>query len=127
MRFTLGRMEKLKSKKAIETLFEKGSRIKSYPLQLLFLKNDEDREFLVKVGFSVPKRNIKLAVQRNEIKRVMREAYRKQKNRFSDNINSPYDFMFIYTSKEKTDYLILEKSVEKVCQKFLLKITEDET
>jgi len=127
MRFTLGKQEKLKSKKAIEILFEKGSRIKSYPLQLMYIKNIEEREILIKVGFSVPKRTIKKAVKRNEIKRVMREAYRIQKSKFTENLKMPYDLMFIYSAKEKADHKTLEKNIEKLCQIFLTKIAEDET
>ena len=66
MRYTLEKEEKLKSKKLIEQLFAEGERIKLFPFQLVFLKVVHKAEYPIKVGFSVPKRNIKLAV--NQIK-----------------------------------------------------------
>ena len=126
MRFTLGREEKLKSKKAIELLFAEGSRVKVYPLQLVFLKNEHYSESPIKVGFSVPKRSIKLAVNRNRIKRMMREVYRKNKQLYSENINEKYIFMFIYMAKDELKLDDLEQSIKKISDKFLIKITEDE-
>ena len=126
MRYTLGKEEKLKSRKLIEQLFVEGERVKSYPLQLKYLPINHLGEFPVKVGFSVPKRNVKLAVNRNRIKRLMREVYRKNKYLFSENLKEPYIFMFIYMAKEEPKYEELEQSLKKVCDKFLTKIKEDE-
>ena len=60
MRLTLSKEEKLKSRKLIEKLFIEGDSLKEYPLRLKYLKiRDENNS--VKVAFSVPKRNFKLA------------------------------------------------------------------
>lgn len=126
MRFTLGIDDKLKSKKIIEQLFAEGSRVKSFPLQLIYLKKEHCSKSPIKVGFTVPKRSVKLAVNRNRIKRMMREVYRINKQLFSENLNEQYIFMLIYMAKEETKYEELELSIKKVCDKFLLKITEDE-
>ena len=126
MRFTLGKEEKLKSKIAIEQLFAEGNRIKKFPLQLIYLKNTHTSEFPIKVGFTVPKRSIRLAVNRNRIKRIMREVYRKNKYLFSEKLNEPYVFMFIYMSNEELKYEDLERSLLKICDKFSFKISEDE-
>jgi len=125
MKFTLGKDEKLKSRKLIEHLFAEGKRVKSFPLQLIYLQISHDSEFPVKVGFSVPKKVVKLAVDRNRIKRMMREAYRLNKYFISENIKEPYIFMFIYTSKEEPEYADLEEIFKKVFVKFLSKIEED--
>lgn len=126
MRYTLGKDEKLKSKIFIGQLFAGGKRVKKYPLQLIYLPINHDAEFPIKVGFSVPKRNVKLAVNRNRIKRLMREVYRKNKHSFAENINKKYVFMFIYMSKEVPNYTDLELVIEELCNRFLTKITEDE-
>ena len=126
MRFTLGKDEKLKSKQAIEQLFVEGSRVKSFPLQLIYLKTAHHSLFPIKVGFSVPKRAIKLAVNRNRIKRIMREVYRKNKSLFSENLKEQYVFMFIYMANEEIKQSDLELSIKKVCDKFLIKITKNE-
>jgi ribonuclease P protein component len=126
MRFTLGIEEKLKSKQLIKELFEKGNRVKSFPFQLIYLKKEHSSVFPIKVGFTVPKRSVKLAVNRNRIKRMMREVYRKNKHAFAENLKEQYIFMFIYMTKDELEYEELEKSILKVCHKFSTKITEDE-
>ncbi|MDP3358526.1 MAG: ribonuclease P protein component [Lutibacter sp.] len=125
MKYTLGKDEKLKSRKLIEHLFGEGKRVKSFPLQLIYLQINHDSEFPVKVGFSVPKKVVKLAVDRIRIKRMMREAYRLNKYLISENIKEPYIFMFIYTAKEEPKYGDLEEIFKKVFVKFLSKIEED--
>ena len=125
MKFTIEKEEKLKSKKLIEKLFEEGNRIKSFPLQLIYLPIDHAGRFPIKVGFSVPKRVIKLAVARNKIKRLMREVYRKNKYLFSENIKQQYIFMLLYASNEEIKYVDLEIALKKVCTKFLNKIQNE--
>lgn len=126
MQYTLGKEEKLKSKKLIEQLFAEGNYVKSFPLRLIYLPINHGAEFPLKVGFSVPKRNVKLAVNRNRIKRLMREVYRKNKYSFAENLNEPYIFMFIYMAKEEINYVDLELSLKKIALKFQTKINEDE-
>ena len=126
MRHTLGKEDKLKSKKAIELLFAEGNRVKSHPFQLIFLQKEHTSTFPIKIGFSVPKRLIKLAVNRNRVKRLMREVYRKNKEQFSKNIEEQYICMLIYTSKKEIKYDNLELSIRKVCNNFLTKIAQDE-
>jgi ribonuclease P protein component len=126
MSYTLGKEEKLKSKKLIEQLFAEGNHVKSFPLRLIYLPKHHGAEFPIKAGFSVPKRNVKLAVNRNRIKRLMREVYRKNKPFFTENLNEPYIFMFIFMAKEEINNVDLELSLKKVAVKFHKKIKEDE-
>jgi ribonuclease P protein component len=127
MRYTLGKKEKLKSSKLIEQLFKEGKRINSNGIQLIYLKAEHGGDFPVKVGFSVPKRQTKLAVDRNRLKRKMREAYRKNKYGFVDTISKQFIFMFIYTSKEEISYHIIEEIFLKIQSKFVAKNKENET
>ncbi len=122
MKYTLGKEEKLKSKKLIEQLFLEGTRVKLYPIQLIYLEKNHKAEFPIQVGFSVPKRNIKLAVNRNRIKRVLREIYRCNKFGFSEKIGKKYIFMFIYMAKEEINHANLEVSFLKLLEKFSTKI-----
>lgn len=126
MRYTLGKEEKLKSKILIEQLFKKGTRVKSFPLQLIYLPVILDSKFPIKVGFSVPKRNIKLAVDRNRIKRLMREVYRKNKYDFSENVSKQYAMMFIYMNKNEMKYEDIELSMKKLQTKLMNTIKNDE-
>ena len=126
MRYTLGKEEKLKSKKQIEHLFLNGNRVKNFPFHLIYLEENHFTEFPVQVAFSVPKRNIKLAVNRNRIKRLMREIYRLNKHKIAENISEKYKFMFIYVGKEEMNYANMEVSYLKLLEKFLTKIKANE-
>ena len=126
MSYTLEKEEKLKSKKLIEQLFAEGNHVKSFPLRLIYLPIHHGAEFPIKAGFSVPKRNIKLAVNRNRIKRLIREVYRKNKHAFANNLNEQYIFMFIYMAKEEINYVDLELALKKLISKFDSKIKENE-
>jgi ribonuclease P protein component len=126
MRYTLGKDEKLKSKIFIEQLFAEGKRVKSFPLQLIYLPVKLDSKFPIKVGFSVPKRNIKLAVHRNRIKRLMREVYRKNKYDFSENITKQYTMMFIYMERKEIKQADIELSMKKLHAKLMNTIKDDE-
>ena len=79
--FTLGKNERLKSRKLIEQLFSKGQRMALFPYRVFYLfeKNEtQDTKNKLQCGVGVSK-NFKKAVDRNRIKRVTREAYRLQK------------------------------------------------
>ncbi|MDT0642707.1 ribonuclease P protein component [Zunongwangia sp. F363] len=118
MEETFGKKEKLKSKKLIEQLFQEGKSVKNFPLRLIYIKLPEGRKVQFQTGVSVPKRIIKTAVQRNRIKRLMREVYRKNKYLVSSTISSPYAFMFIYTSPKELRYDELFVKMEKLLEKF---------
>jgi len=126
MKYTLGKGEKLKSKILIEQLFAGGKHVKSFPLRLIYLQKNHESEFPIQVGFSVPKRNVKLAVNRIRIKRLMREAYRKNKHLITESVNRQYLFMFIYMAKEEINYTDLAITIEKIFTKFSNKIKDHE-
>ncbi len=126
MQYTLGKKEKLKSKKLIEQLFAEGKHVKAFPFRLIYLPINHGGESLIKAGVTVPKRNVKLAVNRNRIKRLMREVYRKNKHSFTENLSEPYIFMFIYMAKEAPNYIDLESSLKKLAVRFHTKIKEDD-
>ena len=69
MKHTLGKEERLKSKKLIERLYKEGNSVKAFPLRMIFLQTEHTSKFPSQVGVSVTKRNFKRAVDRNRIKR----------------------------------------------------------
>ena len=104
MKHTLGKLERLKSNKLIEKLYENGSSLKYFPLRMAYIQTKHTSDFPVQVGVSVAKRNFKSAVDRNRIKRLLRESYRLQKEIVYNHIEVPYVFMISYIGREEIKY-----------------------
>ena len=78
----------------------------NFPVKAIYLLVEE-QDFALKAGFAVSSKNFKKAVERNRVKRLMRESYRVQKNYLSEQLISTGQQLvvfFIYTSKELPDY-----------------------
>lgn len=118
MKFTFPKEEKLKSRKQIELLFVEGNSLKEFPLRIRFLKLS-DTKTQIKAGFSVPKRNFKLAVKRIQIKRLLREVYRKNKHILFEELKGEYIVMFLYTDKIEWDYVEMEKKMISLINKLV--------
>lgn len=122
MKNTLGKQERLKSKKLIEKLYAEGESVKTFPLRMVFVQTAHTSEFPCQVGVSVAKRNYKLAVDRNRLKRLMRETYRLQKEIVYNNIEEPYVFMISYIGREEMKYEDLYLKMEKLLTLFVEKV-----
>lgn len=132
MDFCFHRTERLKSEKVISQLFKKGQSFSCYPLRLVYieilpLSKSADLSAFSPIQFSltVPKKNFKHAVDRNVLRRRLREAYRLQKHEFylflKDNptfSEKQFAFMVIYTAKEPLPYADIQKGIRKMISKF---------
>jgi len=114
------REEKLKSRKLIEQLFAEGMYLNSFPLQMVYLPVENTDAPNFQAGFSVSKRRFKKAVDRNGIKRRMREAYRLNKNMMIGS-NKKYVFMFIYTTHIKFTFQEINEAMIKLLNLFIKK------
>ncbi|WP_160130149.1 ribonuclease P protein component [Kordia antarctica] len=121
MKLGFPKEEKLKSKKCIEQLFSEGNSVSKFPLRLVFTATNLPTDVPIQAGFSVTKRNFKKAVTRNRIKRLMREAYRLNKNDVFNKISTTYAFMFLYIGKQEPTFEEIEKSMIRLLQKFVEK------
>lgn len=119
MRFTLGKFERLKSRKLIAALFEEGTSVKKYPLKINFLQIEHTSNYPVQAAFSVPKRRFKSAVDRNRIKRLLRETYRKEKFIVYDSLSKPYVIMITYIGKTEESYVNVEATMKKALTLFV--------
>jgi ribonuclease P protein component len=119
-KFIFQKAERLSRKKSIQELFDKGSSFYLYPFKVLHAPNPDLSIKVHQILISVSTRNFKKAVDRNLIKRRVREAYRLQKEIIQ---NKPQKgvFAFIYTAKTTMPFedikhklfLVLEK-IEKL-------------
>lgn len=119
MRNAYSKIEKLKSKALIDKLFEEGKSVKAFPLRLVYLGTEFDEPVKVKCGVSVSKRNFKTAVDRNRVKRLIREAYRLNKNSYFNNITTQYALMILYIGNDKPTFEQTDKAMKKLLEKFV--------
>ena len=116
---TLGKQERLCSRKLIDSLFKGGgSRAMSgFPLRMVYAMTERhEGEPAAQMLVSVPKRCFKRAVKRNRIKRLVREAYRLNKHILADALERHEPQMsatmaFIYTDSHLHDYATVEQRV----------------
>lgn len=111
--------EKLKSKILIDKLFAEGKSVNKFPLKLIYTPILNEEILTHKTGVSVPKRNFKKAVDRNYFKRLMREAFRKNKYLVDNNLPKKFAFMFIYTGQKRFGYEQIETTVKEIMEKLI--------
>src|SRR4051812_34653774 len=102
-RQTFRKSERLCSRKILETLAAKGRNISVAPFRLIWIRAALTQNVPAQIAFAVPKRNIKSAVGRNRIKRLMRESYRKNKSTLYSLISdsdTTVALLLIFTGKE---------------------------
>lgn len=116
--FTLKKGERLHSKKLIDLLFQKKDQIKfvGHPIILIAKKieGDTSLKFPAQILFSVSKKKIKRAVDRNLIKRRLREGYRKNKNNLYsllESKNQQFIISIIYIGAEPESTKHLEEKI----------------
>lgn len=133
--FTLGKDERLKSRKQIEKLFAEGKSFVVSPFRVYFIVNsdpDNYRESIenssLQFGVGVSTKNFKRAVDRNRIKRLTREAWRLQKKEMKEKAKATQkqlNVFFIYTGKELPDFATVNDKVAIALKKLAGKIDEN--
>lgn len=127
-RYTFKKEEKLKSRKTIEGLFKDGKSFSNFPFRVLW-KLASTSVAPLQTGFAVSSKNFKRAVDRNRIKRLVREAYRLQKNDLQEYLKQEQKQLavfIIYVGNELPEYdLIFEKTTQVLNR--LIKISNENT
>ena len=105
--FTYKKTDKLKSRKQTQHLFSTGQAINVFPIRLIYtvepISTTADNLSLTSVlqaGVGAPSRTFRKAVQRNRVKRLLREAYRLEKPNFISQAalnNKRVNLFFLYT------------------------------
>ncbi|MFT6881516.1 MAG: ribonuclease P protein component [Marinoscillum sp.] len=116
--FTFPKKEKLTGKKTIEELFKNGSSFYLHPIKVKYIKESDPTIDYHRILFSVPKRSFKRAVDRNLLKRRMREAYRLHKALIlNGNLPAFYQIAFIYLDKSALEYAVIEEKLTAALQR----------
>ncbi|WP_165025210.1 MULTISPECIES: ribonuclease P protein component [unclassified Dysgonomonas] len=115
---TFPKNEKLCSQKSIDRLFAQGESFIAYPLRVVYFVEDElnEEKQVPTVLASVSKKKFKRAVKRNRVKRLIREAYRLNKQPIHDllKVNGKrLEIAFLYLKDELPTYGEIEKSMLK--------------
>lgn len=92
--------------------------MKSFPVRAVYLPIDENVP-LHQIAFSVPKKRFKNAVDRNRIKRQLREAYRLNRDEVLTELQQVIGIVFIYLSNHHSDFSVIEKSMVKCMQEIV--------
>jgi ribonuclease P protein component len=121
-RQTFRKSERLCSRKILEELTGSGKKIYLTTLRFSYLAVSLPENVPAQVAFSVPKRNFRLSVERNRIKRRMREAYRKNKSLIYPLISATkkqFALLFVYTGSEIPTYDQTELKVKDALNRFV--------
>ena len=106
----LRKSERLSSQRQIQALFTEGKSFSTPPFVIRYRKLTDHSLLSHQVLVSVSKRNFKRAVDRNRLKRQIREAYRLNKHLLT-NLPDKYAIAYIYTFKKMIPYKDLENKL----------------
>ena len=113
--YTFKKEERLCSKKLLEKLFHNGSSFVFYPFRITWLPENLETNLPAQVVISVPKRNFKNSVDRNLIKRRIREIYRLHKSARLYSFLNEHSLQLLigihYIGKDAADYSFMDKKL----------------
>jgi len=113
--YRLRKKERLSGKKRIEKLFQEGISVCCFPFRVVWLLSDRiSGNSLARITIAVSRKNFRNAVDRNLIKRRIREAYRRNKyilTEWLDKDSLTLDVAFIYTASQILSYRDIEEKI----------------
>jgi ribonuclease P protein component len=128
IRETFQKSERLCSSKIIASLFENGNIFYTRLFRVVWSKYQMSPPFPAQISISVSKKNFRLAVTRNMLKRRMREAYRRNKSRlyeFLERENIGIVFAVIYKENTVSEYREIELSIQEMIEKLIVSIKQN--
>ena len=115
----LSKKDRLFCSRKIEALFSEGERLYEFPFNAIWKKDDTLKSTL-KVAISIPKKKLSKARQRNHVKRLVREAYRKQNSILVEKLlqeNKSINLMLVYTLSSILSYNEIEDKISVTLQR----------
>ena len=128
-RFGLPETERLKSRKQIDALFAQGKGFAVYPIRVTYQFAAVEPKKGLQIGVTASKRLFKKAVDRNRVKRLLREAYRLQKEELKMGLEAAGKsgaIFFLYTGKTLPEFDGIKTAMAK-CLKKLIAILSSES
>lgn len=128
IRYTLGKEERLKSRKIIEQLFKEGKSFSIFPFRVVWKYQLHPTTSVLQAGFTASSRNFKKAVDRNRIKRLMKEGYRLQKNTLQQLVEAKEKQLavfFIYVGKEIPAQILVTDKVNQILKRLQKMVHEE--
>lgn len=118
---TFCKSERLFHKTLLEELWASPFSFIKYPFRILIKKSSRKGNYPARMAVSVSKKKFKRAVQRNQLKRLTREAYRLHKAGLYEKIgnDTTFDILFIYLDHRIQEYEKIEKAVAAALDKII--------
>ena len=124
--FSYNKKEKLKSKKQLDELFQKGKSFTVFPVKIFYVFAEE-QDNVIKTGVGVSSRHFKKAVQRNRIKRLLRETYRTEKqplHAYLNNNKKQLVLFLLFIDKELPPYALVKEKIKLCIQRLIHVLNE---
>lgn len=132
--FTYQKKDKLKSRKQTQHLFSTGQAINVFPIRLIYtiepIPSTADNlslTSLLQAGVGAPSRTFRKAVQRNRVKRLLREAYRLEKPNFISQANLDHkrlNLFFLYNDVNVLTQLEIQAKVKEALAILVIKLNK---
>lgn len=124
---TFSKDERLCSKLLFARLLEKGKSFFIHPYKVIWLEAEHAGSKPVQVAVSVPKKRFKKAVHRNRVKRITREAYRRNKQELYNTLiarDKKILLLLVYSSGEQPVYSEVEEKIKLVLHRLIKQYAE---
>jgi ribonuclease P protein component len=126
--YGLDKKQKLKSRKLIAEVFHLGKSFSVFPVRVTYLLKFSRENAGVQVGVSASKKNFKRAVDRNRLKRLLREAYRLEKNQLLEQVKLAgiqCAVFFNYSGKEMATFSEISEAMKKALGQMQKRISNE--
>jgi ribonuclease P protein component len=128
--YDFNKKEKLKSRKLIEQLFRSKGAFLVFPVKVVYMTVDEPLDFPIKIGVSASKKNFKSAVDRNRIKRLLKESYRLNKyplHQYIKDSGKQVAVFFMFIDKVLPENELFQRKMPVVIDKLIKALNETST
>jgi len=117
--YSFSKEERLCGKKSISLLLARGNKYFLHPFSVKWIELSVTEKPSIQLLAIVPKRYFKKAVDRNKIKRFIRESFRKNKELLSGPLkekNKNITLMLLYNSRKIESYQEVESKITLILQ-----------